>query len=681
MTEYVSVRDSARCLLSKTGTIVLLALFSTACFFFEASWVDPSSVLFIKEIEPVDCQIWIIQFIISFFALCALGAIWKRANPVFNPVCVGLSLAMAVCVLAGRCIINSETLASLIHPVSMLALDVVLVAGYALPCYVVLSTGFDWLVRATESKAPVSTRLSSLDSITTRIERAFERVGMYRHPMRVTFAVVLVCWTPLFVLYFPGAIGYDLAFQLSMAGGVGLPLSDHNPFVSTLLFYGFIEAGKLVGSPEAGLALLTIVSCCSLASVVGLIVSRLVATSAPAPFVAASIGMFGILPIWQFFAVTPYKDVFFTVVIVWFFVSLWDAYGVLVRGGSLSVSTVARLCAAIALSPLFKSTALLVVVVSLIALLVAVRLRKAQTSASAAKSVCRAAWCGLATVFVVQLALAVTIEVAGIEQHRPSEALSVPIQQTARFMTLRPDDVTDEERDALYRFYDAEKLFKGEYVYTPAISDPVKWATRDNLSSSDIAAFLLAWVSMGTRDPLMYLDAFVATTYGFFDVASTGRDVIELVPPPINMVFDPSAASLEQLDTSSDGRRQLQGVGALGCESLSSDVYSSNRYRDIFTMMLATCELPPFAQLQLPPFSVWAVIASAVYVAWRRQAWLILALAPGFACMFVLAISPCVHVRYALPLMLASPLVVWLVAFFAGEASKVGQTVRKGVLS
>ena len=92
---------------------------------------------------------------------------------------------------------------------------------------------------------------------------------------------------------------------------------------------------------------------------------------------------------------------------------------------------------------------------------------------------------------------------------------------TARCLLTYPDDVTQEELDAVSRVLDPDSIQN----YDPRLSDAVKDASNPDMTGGDMAAYAKAWLSMGLRHPGVYLDAWLNMIYGYF-YPSTSNTIV-----------------------------------------------------------------------------------------------------------------------------------------------------------
>lgn len=101
---------------------------------------------------------------------------------------------------------------------------------------------------------------------------------------------------------------------------------------------------------------------------------------------------------------------------------------------------------------------------------------------------------------------------AGVEPGSVKEMLSVPFQQTARYLKEYPDDVTSKERKAINKILDYDKLAE---IYQPERSDHVKDTYKDKKGGLK-RYFRQAWLPMFFKHPDAYFEATLENTYGYY---------------------------------------------------------------------------------------------------------------------------------------------------------------------
>lgn len=103
----------------------------------------------------------------------------------------------------------------------------------------------------------------------------------------------------------------------------------------------------------------------------------------------------------------------------------------------------------------------------------------------------------------------------GVENGPVREMLSIPFQQTARYVLEHGTEITSREGEIL------EELFGEEWdrlaeVYKPEISDPVKDRFLYRPTSKELSDYAWLWWQGFTKHPNTYAQAFLNHVYGYF---------------------------------------------------------------------------------------------------------------------------------------------------------------------
>ncbi|MFT8592475.1 MAG: DUF6020 family protein [Bifidobacterium sp.] len=306
-------------------------------------------------------------------------------------------------------------------------------------------------------------------------------------------------------------------------------LTDQHNYLLTL-FYGGVVAvfRKLSGSDDAGIVVLTGLQmlfaafCC--ASTADRFFNagkpRINGKPASAGARLAILALFLLTPLSAFSTISLTKSPAFAYSFVWWIGILYVLYRTAGRG---EVSTSAtrwppkRLCAELAISSLLMiGTAkygIYVVAVQIILSVLADR-RRWKTYAL----------CLLVPTVAFEALLMSLISAGAVIQGDPIEAKGIQLQQIARVAERDPENIPASARRQLEPILDLQAM---ALKYNPNDADPVKssggetkvtvykWRT---VTADDMKHFNSAWLSIGLRNPVLYIDAFMAECYGYFDV-------------------------------------------------------------------------------------------------------------------------------------------------------------------
>ncbi len=490
------------------------------------------------------------------------------------------------------------------------------------------------------------------------MDKAEKPVGgvLARHRLAVPLAAIALCWLPYWLAFFPGSLPWDGVRSMNQFT-TAAALENHHPVMMNALYAALMTLGRSVWSDNFGLFLIVAFQYAVCVVAFALVVRKLVAWRVPRWIVWATLLFFCLCPMWGAFAQAAFKDTLFNGLFCLFVLSLVDVAGPVrgENGASRARAWVlfglASLVLCFARNNGFYIAAASAVAVAVLA---AVRGRRAGGTAaagsrvgesptgSAARRPARAAVCALAVLCVVAVAWLGATRVVwpalGIDVREDKEMLSVPLQQTARYMVECPDEVSAEQYAAIDAVLPADQLAT---LYNPDLSDPVKEAMRPakgNMTPEQRAAYFTAWAQMGAAHPGVYVRATVANTYAYFyPFAIIGQDIDRPVFPlyiqglPINQTFDVHCVSPESV-------RTAVGDALVGLLSV------------------------PLVRVMFSPATyVLAFLSLGAYASARRR-WRALAVAVPFAVLLATVLLGPLngHLRYIMPLAAALPLLAGL---------------------
>ncbi|MCM1540486.1 MAG: DUF6020 family protein [Blautia sp.] len=99
-----------------------------------------------------------------------------------------------------------------------------------------------------------------------------------------------------------------------------------------------------------------------------------------------------------------------------------------------------------------------------------------------------------------------------IAEGRINEALSIPLQQTARYCLEHEEEITEEERVVLAKYFAVDNI---EDYYDPEISDAVKGRFLAE-SGEELREYFALWWEMFIKHPTTYVKATLNNVYGYF---------------------------------------------------------------------------------------------------------------------------------------------------------------------
>lgn len=216
-----------------------------------------------------------------------------------------------------------------------------------------------------------------------------------------------------------------------------------------------------------------------------------------------------------------------------------------------------------------------------------------------------------------------------------SEMISLPLQQTARYLVLYPDEVTSEEEKILRMLFGDERYESIEELYDPRISDDIKRGVQfDEVSFFD---YLKVWAAQGLRHPKVYLDSALLSGIGYWWPSYPPYELIPINPKAI----------------------EQGGVWSLLGNEAPEFCFSDAANTTVKVLNIIS-NAPVLSQLYKPAIYVWTMLFALAVLASRKS---IFAALPAslMVVLLVCMVSPLnSSMRYALPIAFSAPLLIGL---------------------
>lgn len=316
----------------------------------------------------------------------------------------------------------------------------------------------------------------------------------------VSFAVLLLAWSPYVICFAPGSDCPDIGSQITQF--VTGSFTTHHPLYATFIYGAVFSFGNTLGGMNTGLLALMLLQTFALAACLALEIVELSRMGFRKWACAVALVFFAIVPVFGAYCQWLVKDSLFGACFA-LYVTIYIRCCLCARekGGVPTRDLVFLLATSVAVG-LLRNNGFYVVVLA--ALVFALVYRK---KLSAGKVVLLLAAIPL-ILGLNQVALVATHAQKGDIR----EALSIPFQQTARCALEHPDDVTQAEREAIDAVLNYSDLAERYKYY---ISDPVKSKAKTD-DKGALMEYFKAWAAQGLRHPLCYIESFLDQTFGYW---------------------------------------------------------------------------------------------------------------------------------------------------------------------
>lgn len=312
------------------------------------------------------------------------------------------------------------------------------------------------------------------------------------------FLFLLLCWLPVFLAVYPGFFVYDAQDEYVQVAT--RTFSTHHPLVHVLLLGGIVcGVHKLTDSYNLGIACYIVFQMALAAGGFTFLFSYLRKKKISRALRLIGLVWLGLFPTVVMFTLCSAKDALFTLALLMLLVCLLEM-------GTEEVFFESKgwrilfVCSGAAMM-LLRNNGFYAFLVMIPLLLLLKKNRRRQVLFLSA--------CAVAGCLLINGGLKTALHADDSEYQ---ELLTVPIQQLARTYKYAPEVFSEEDREILYEVLDEEALS----LYTPRLSDPVKYRFDNEAFAGDKGKYVKLWLRVGAKKPLIYLNAWWMTSYGFW---------------------------------------------------------------------------------------------------------------------------------------------------------------------
>ena len=321
------------------------------------------------------------------------------------------------------------------------------------------------------------------------------------------FLILTVVYGLVVFISFPGTLCWDTLGQIEQViKGTGY--TTHHPLLHTLIVGGLSQFGYAVlGSYDIGLFLYMLLQVVMLAAAMAATISVLAKRGLKACWLWGLLVLYCIAPIYTNIVSVAIKDVPYNAFVVGYVI----CFALLLEKPE-RINNVKFLFLFVAVQMgaiLFRNNGLPMVLLGGIAAFIWL-FKKYNWKE---RMVSLVALFG-ASIAVAKLITFILMQLTSATEGSKGEMLSIPFQQTARYLQLYRDEISEEEKMAIETVLGpVDEIAR---VYDPKISDPVKMLHDKEATTEAWINYLIAWAKGFFKHPVVYVEAFFTHIYGWF---------------------------------------------------------------------------------------------------------------------------------------------------------------------
>ncbi len=406
---------------------------------------------------------------------------------------------------------------------------------------------------------------------------------MKEHPARVSVGLLLVFYVPNLLLFYPGIPNGDNIGQLAQGFGIEV-YNNHHPVLHTLLLSLCMRLGQVTLGDNAGLFYYVLLQNVFLVAVVSYAVWYLIRHGVRMRYAWLLLLYYCIHPILQNYALCIVKDTWYAGMTALLLIRLhcWLEK----TSGRRNVRCGIGCLVCLLIMTLLRNDGIYMAVLLCAggAVLAGREYRKDLLKILVVLIVFSLAWNKM------------VLPLADVEKGSSREMLSMPFQQTARYVRDYSSEVTEEERESIDAVLVYEELAAR---YEPTNADPVKITYREEATTEEVLSYLYTWLQMLRKHPMVYLEATWENKCEYF--------------VPIGIMHYADADDAEQIMTRIKDEVTGAGIVLSYPDRFAGWRERAERYRELLS------RYTPLLVLRIPCVYIWFSLGIGIYWLIRRN--------------------------------------------------------------
>ncbi len=456
----------------------------------------------------------------------------------------------------------------------------------------------------------------------------------YQFDIKRWFVAFVFIRLIVLALFYPCVFGFDAAVGLRTFLDPDCATCNHHPYFVQFIHAFFFNLGKGLGHKSVGFAILSLISVLFSSSIIVYGLKLLERAELSKKWLIAIGIIYALFPLYPYLSISPTKDGLFAYSFLLYIFTLYELY--LSQGNCLQKIRFMMLHGlAILLVCLTRHQGIYISIFEVLLLIILYRHLWSKILLATIPSLC-----------IVMAYNKVLLPYNNVEPGGKQEVYGMLFQQTAYYLKCYPKDITPEERQFINQIlntdtivskyaFDKTDAVKNGYKYNPwyRIFDgtPSMFRHIDHTNESeDLKQYRSAWLSMGLRHPLSYIEASLSISAGFF--YNFNKLILET---DTNWSESPTATTPEYHFTRFKTAARIY----------KNHIYSCFKY-PIVNWIIAI------------PYYNWTTIFFIALLFYRKD-WKGLAVfLPVLLSLGILLICPMIYGRYSYPIVIGLPLLV-----------------------
>lgn len=324
--------------------------------------------------------------------------------------------------------------------------------------------------------------------------------------------LIIFAYLPYMLQHFPGIASSDPGKQALEILGVW-ELTNHHPVFHSIFIYFCLQISKLfTGNYSSAVGVYCMIQILVVAMTFSFVLYYMAKKKIPIVYRIVCFFIFAFFPLFPLYAITVQKDIFFAVSVTLFTIGIIEICTNAEQFFSKKRNYIYLICTILG-TMFFRNNGIYVILLSFLFLLFVFRKQYYKS---------------ILGVFLTTIVFFYVMTTWGyaklnIKQGSAKEMFSIPLQFFARLEQRENENLTQEEKDAIYQYLPVENL--GSY-YNPRFSDPVKKYFSDETFANYKLDFIKLYIKLALKFPGEAIKSFICNSYGYYYPDTLGWGII-----------------------------------------------------------------------------------------------------------------------------------------------------------
>lgn len=332
-----------------------------------------------------------------------------------------------------------------------------------------------------------------------------------KHPFISSIVIMLICWLPYIISFYPAILSPDPSNQIKQFFGIkthynesvimldeNILITNHHPVAHTLLLGGCVKIGRIFGSDNLGLFIYSIIQISILVSVLAFTIKYMKKLNTPIWLRLCTLIIYSLIPVYPLYAMSAVKDVIFGSLIILYIIFIFD----LIKFRYLSIKKCLYVGLLLLIIMLFRNNGYHVILLSMPFIIL-----------SNKKYILKLLGLFLIPMLIYKSYTNIILPKHHITEGSIREMMSIPFQQTARFVLYHENELSKKDKEIIDNILDISDL---KERYEPTFADNVKNRFNKHTTDKDLKEYFNVWLKGLIRHPETYIEATLNNTFGYY---------------------------------------------------------------------------------------------------------------------------------------------------------------------